>query len=352
MVEGPALDARRCRASVALGILSALVVVTKMLAFLLVAFLPLLLKTWRQRACFFIAAILTGAVSLLPVYSRMGAIVKWIFANFTHSGIYGAGQAGFINPSTYFPNLVLALFPHPALFLVLGIALMAIIMPAFVSVDSSARQLRPALLALVLGSVLSVLVIAKWPVSHYLILPLALSGLIFYLSVRYIGRCFPWRKKQIQAAALLMAFVFVAGSQASIYHQYIALKNRASTDLQARDYVNGCARSMPLVTAYASSSPTCALAFGNSTAGYIYTYILRNLYPGAYDYDVFGNHLSRFDSVTNQGDLPNLSGKVLLEGSALTDQAAGNVAVILFSKAAVSRQKQIGDDKIYVLSRQ
>jgi hypothetical protein len=137
--------------------------------------------------------------------------------------------------------------------------------------------------------------------------------------------------------------------QAKTYKQYKILKEQRELARQACDYVAGREKTAITAGAYAASSPTYALAFGNSCANYTYTFVLRDLYPHAYDYDIWGNALSRFDIAHNRALGPPIVGDLLLQGTALNGEIAAKAGDLLHPRRAASLVAQFGLEKIYLL---
>ncbi len=86
-----------------------------------VTFLPLLLvplfllDTWIQRKRFLLLIIPFFLLFTLPAIPQYPHMAKWFLLLFAHTGTYGAGSLGVINPLNYFNNLVLIFINNPVL---------------------------------------------------------------------------------------------------------------------------------------------------------------------------------------------------------------------------------------------
>jgi hypothetical protein len=338
-----------CWPSIWLGLVGAALIVTKMLAAPVIAFLPVMLRNGREKFFFSVAVLFGGALFMLPIYSKLGAVMKWIGLNLFHTQRYGVGRLGIIDPSTYFFNLWQGFAVHPSLGFLLGIAFSALLVSFMAPPDSRGLRLRRGVAGLFLGFVVSILVVSKSPEPHYLILPVALSGLLFYLSVCLFERRFPAHGRTIRATAAGGLLLLAAVLQANTYKQYKTLKAQGEFARQACDYVAGREKTATVAGAYAASSPTYALAFGNSFANYTYTFVLRDLYPHAYHYDIWGDGLSRFDMAQHRALGLPIVGDLLLQGTALNDEMAARAGALLQPRRAAFLVAQFGPEKIYLL---
>jgi hypothetical protein len=338
------------RRSIWLGLVGASLIVTKMLAAPIIAFLPIMLRNGRERIYFSVAVLFGGALFMLPIYSKLGAVIKWIGSNLFHAQRYGAGRSGVVDPATYFFNLRQGVTVHPSLIFLLSIAFSALLLVSFMAPpDSRGLHLRRAVAGLSLGFVVSILVVSKSPEPHYLILPVALSGLLFYLSVCLFELRFPAHGRTIRTTAACGLLLLAAVLQANIYKQYKTLKEQRELARQACDYVTGREKTATVAGAYAASSPTYALAFGNSFADYTYTFVLRGLYPHAYDYGIWGNGLSQFDIAYHSALGSPIVGDLFLQGTALNDEMATKAGALLQPRRAAFLVAQFGLEKIYLL---
>ena len=84
-----------------LGIVAGLAIATKFTACALLVLALLLVPGWRWKARIAMAACAAFVLGTLPILSKYGRMVAWIVQIGTHTGHYGTGHAGFIDPAKY-----------------------------------------------------------------------------------------------------------------------------------------------------------------------------------------------------------------------------------------------------------
>jgi len=279
--ESPATNRPEILINIFLGLLAAAGLVTK-ITFAPLCLLPLLVqRSWRGAAWTGGAMVAGTALYLVPIYSQLPRMFAWFTQLATHQGIYGGGEAGFVDVAA-FPKNVLLLAISDRVFavaIVVGWVVAGVALAGRPGGERPRRLVRLVLMTTAV-QVLGVLLVAKHPRPHYL-LPVALLSALDLVWLIQLGRELPLprRRRPLLAGAgvaLAAATVLVAGDVARLGHELHAaredqLRQTRRTDELTSDGIR--------VDYYRSSSLPFALYFGNSFAWRLYGGRLEQLHP-------------------------------------------------------------------------
>lgn len=173
------------RFSVLSGLVMGAGVVTKF-NFLPLLLLPLfIIPVWRYRGYYFLSLSGSAILFLLPISSKYKSLWRMIKEMVTHQGLYGSGEQGIIDTSSFFHNFMQIFRSHPSFTIVtlLGLLWMVILL------------LRPRLrnrnkndflflTAYIITIVLGLAMTAKHFKGYYALPVISLTPMAFYTLVR------------------------------------------------------------------------------------------------------------------------------------------------------------------------
>lgn len=152
--------------------------------FLPLVILPfLVLPTFKRKFVFLAGLIPSFVLFTIPIISEYKFMYYWFLGLIGHSGIYGHGEKGFIDFSTYFPNLLQIVVNNWLFALVVLVG--AIVAVASI-IQTSKRKTSLSwevkiLFGLAASMGFGILLVAKhYHVNHYLVPVLLLSGITLY----------------------------------------------------------------------------------------------------------------------------------------------------------------------------
>jgi hypothetical protein len=284
-----------------------------------VTFLPLLLVPlvvidgWKKRALYLAGSFVFFIVFTLPIAVHYKAVARWLFSILTHTGRYGYGNPGIVDPASYGSNIMNLLAWEPALaatLVVSGMYLFAI------SLRKSSRRGNRTLLKTIAGCVAAlvaqILMVAKHPDDHYLVPALCFVAFTFAVIIVHARTCV--------LGCGIMAFFGTIGLMLMVGSGIVGFrKNIAALDIQRLDGMRIATmargeKGTP-VYGYCASAMPYALFFGNSYAGNRYGKLLTSVYGNVLIYDFW---LSRWRNYEREVAMPEIAavsgGRLLYQG--------------------------------------
>lgn len=170
---------------------------TKMtfLPFIIIPFL--ILDEWRKKLLYSVLIIPSFVLFTLPAVKGYPHMVSWFFNLSTHTGTYGQGNSGIIDPSQYLNSLLLIAQNNKVLVIELILAAFVLLLFGLVKTKFSKSQSQSDKGLIILISVLaaqlgSIILVAKhYHSNHYLFPALSLIGFvivfIFLIIRNYVG---------------------------------------------------------------------------------------------------------------------------------------------------------------------
>lgn len=263
------------------GIVAGIALATKL------TFLPLCLLglfPWpgvRQAVVFVCTVVVTAFLCLLPVVGAFPRMGNWIASLMSHTGRYGGGAQGFIDPAHFLNDVraILSLAPiWPWLWL---ISLLFGATVAWYSRTHATRRLFSWGVGVVTVQITTVLMIAKHPGSQYLYPALITTPLLF--AVMFLTAfSLPTRRLRTMGLfvpACLLAVVLPRGfSQLQSQYEAAAKTTEHYTTFLGR--AQTLAAGSRWVDCFGSSTSTYALYFANEWAYRRYSTVLTATHPG------------------------------------------------------------------------
>ncbi len=227
------------------------------LTFLPLMVVPLIVLGWRDKILFLVVSVGAFLVWTIPIFSRYPYLWQWASGILTHTGIHGAGGAGFIDLKSFFMNfLVIARQQGAVVFL----ALAGLGWAAARAIGRKADRATFFLAATACGILLQFMAVAKHPGVHYLVPGLGLSGAFFVFL--YLQRPLPARWKKVLAGAIFIT-VAAGTAQALVYRTQLEGYTRDVMAFHARvrEKYNACV----VIPYYGASGQDVALSFGDGS---------------------------------------------------------------------------------------
>ena len=281
------------------GAACALGIVTKLTFFPWLFFLLACCFGVKNRLLLAGSFVVTGAIALVPIYSRLTNLYGWIVGIATHTGQYGSGDPGFIRVDSYLPTFWAMLQAEPMMAWIPAISTLAVILFSVVTASSFSQIARNRFFRTGIGlffvQLISCLLVAKHPDPHYFI-PTYLSvglnlALLFEFSREKSHPTLLRAFSGVTLAALLgWALHDAAVAVPATYHE-LADQRAEHVALYKR-----VLRKVPenlRVDYYRAPTPRFAECFGDDFAGGSFAQFLEKKYPNTLFYNIF---TSRFDT--------------------------------------------------------
>jgi len=304
-------------------------------------FIPLLiiplfvLPGLRNRIGFVFLTGLSFVLWTWPIISQYKNLLDWYCKIVTHTGHYGLGNPGIIDPGLYLQNIISLFLRNPLFFLILFFSTGFILMSGLsFAGKEKAKKKNPwqniffrILAAITVAQLFAVLIVAKHYTDHYLLPVMSLSGLILFLIFVYLRQIDYFSRVNIKKLVILPGIFFIIGTAwrtddiKNVIIQNIQVREEAMAvnqilEIEYKDYL--------IIPIYRCSSPICALAFGNFYINNgLYSESLQKIYGDACFFNGLNNGANgNFHTWTRGFSMEDiiLSGhadKIILQGSPL-----------------------------------
>lgn len=299
-------------------------------------FLPLviipfiLLEGWKSKWIYLASIIPAFIVFTAPAIPQYPHMAKWFLGLSTHTGTYGQGNAGIIDPLQYFSDLAAIFENNLALTLVVLAATISLFLIFLKGGFRNQIRQNPELkivIALLAAQVLGILMVAKhYHANHYLIPVISLSGTMLVFILLYLRKDTAAQKPFITNRLPLITFgLMTLGSLANIPYlqeadQGYIITNEEYTKVMAqldKDYPG-------YVKAYyypVSINPYSALRWGSVYSRQYNLPVMQKLYPEGIFYDTRINAFQFWEAVIPADEMINEFGsKILLVGGPMTPE--------------------------------
>ena len=271
--------------------------------FLPILIIPIFILANRQMKINYFKAILSSfvffTIPAIPVYPQM---LKWFFRLFTHTGVYGSGGSGLIDPAKYFNDLLLIFKNNIALTSCITVSLVSIvvlILKKSLKVWFEENNKVKYMFALFTAQLTGVLMVAKhYHANHYLIPVNALCGLSLIFLI-LMATDLNFSKKLVVILPLIITIIMITGSSFNIpYMKYadkgyansneetIILDKMLKADFEGYVKVNYIDR----INKYS------ALKYGNAYSRQKFNTALTDLYPDGLFYNPNNNSLQNWEN--------------------------------------------------------
>jgi len=317
------------------GLLAGFGLATKM-TFLPLLIIPLIvLNGQRNKWIYLVSVLLSFVLFTLPAVKGYPNMAKWFLNLGTHTGTYGQGSSGIIDPAVYFRSIILIIQNNKALAVVLVLAILVLLPALFRKQNLKNKESNREfylLIAIVLAFTGSILLVAKhYHNNHYLLPALSLSGFSIVCTFLLIRSYANEKKRKVFKAALPLTVAVIAGVSilnipflTQAYNGY--RDSNQSTDetfaklsREYKDYVK--------VYYYPGSfNVYSSLRWGNVYARQYSTEKLSDLYPDGLFYNAWEKSFQFWEtSISVKEFLRIYGGKILLVGGPLTEEEFKNV---------------------------
>ncbi len=299
--------------------------------FLPLAVIPFILLEGWQRKWIYVAAIVPAFVLFtapaIPQYPHMA---KWFLGLSTHTGTYGQGGAGIIDPLQYISALGSIVENNLAMVLVIVAAAIFLFLMFLKGDFRSQIKNNPEIrivLALMTAQVLGILMVAKhYHANHYLIPDNSLTGAVIVFSLLYIRKDSNGLKPEITNRSPLFACLFlVLGSFINVPYLQEADHGYIITNEEYTKVMDQVKHDYPdYVKAYyypTSINPYSALRWGSVYSRQYNLPVLQQIYPEGIFYDTRINAFQIWETVITPDELiREYGGKILLIGGPMNPE--------------------------------
>ena len=270
------------------GIIGGFGMACKFLFFPVLVMPLFLICGFKNRLKFILFVFLGFILFTLPVMKHYYEMYNWLKSLFFHTGQYGSGKTGIIDPATYLQNLKALIFANHILLIVILISILIFLTSFLINKLNlnfpKYREFRKALLLVIIAQFLGFILVAKQPSTRYLLCYEGLAGLEVFLILSLLGNMLFSKKILLTAfyIVIVTALIFVIpkwgiGEREKLYsvennHEFlISWKVFEKID---PGYIK--------VYCLPSASVEAALYSGNVFAGAKGTDCLKKVFPGRY----------------------------------------------------------------------
>lgn len=314
--------------AIAFGLLGGFGLATKF-TFLPLLIIPFVILHGNWNKILYLFSIIPSFILFtLPAAHDYKRMFQWFLSIASHTGIYGQGSSGIINPAEYVQALLKISFANKAMFLALLVAFITLI-TIFIKSKKKNESIKNSettyILALFLALAGSILMVAKhYYNNHYLFPALSLTGLVFVFIYLNFER--KWKTKntmllKFSPPALVVIFLvlaFINKPYLALAYEGYRLSNKSTDETMARiekDYPG-------FVKTYyypGSFNPYAQLRWGNVYAKQLHTEKLMQLYAEGLFYDIRDNSFKFWETTIPPREfLKKYGGCILLIGGPLT----------------------------------
>lgn len=315
--------------SIAFGLIGGFGLATKF-TFLPVLVIPfIILKGNWNKVLYLFMIIPSFILFTLPTAHDYKLMFKWFFAIASHTGIYGQGTKGLIDPAEYMQSLIKISSGNKTMLFALLASFVIIIVFAFRQRIKKEYKINievQYIFALFLSLAGSIMMVAKhYHSNHYLFPALGITGLVFVFIYLWYVRI--WGKKysgilRFSPQALVIVFLFLAlfnKPYLSLAYQGYRLSNKSTNETITRiekDYPG-------FVKTYfypGSFSQYAQLRWGNVYAKQFHTEKLMELFPEGLFYDIRDNTFRFWETTIPAAEfLKKYGSRILLIGGPLNE---------------------------------
>ncbi len=295
------------------GCVCALGIITKMTFAPLVLLPFFLLSGFEKKALFSLSLIVCMGILTLPISSRYAKMVEWIGSLFTHTGIYGTGNSGFINVSDILSNFWLLARWNILLFAVILTSSMfvgyfLIFKRSYIDADFKKKKITLFITAILLTALAQIGIVLKHLGPHYLVPALCFSGVLIgflYLLLKStkLSKCLFY---------LWLGIVFIQITYSVVYYDKLNKRNLSLYNFSTEVYCRF--KDCLIVPYYRASSKEYALFFGYRQYA-PYGKQLKAQYPNAYFHHQGSNKFYDFSKEVSFDELKKQKKCIVLYGN-------------------------------------
>ncbi|HDR50522.1 MAG TPA: hypothetical protein ENN90_02720, partial [Mariniphaga anaerophila] len=277
-----------------------------------------------------IPAFVLFTIPIIPEYKHM---YYWFRDLISHSGIYGHGEKGVIDASTYFPNILKIMLNNTvfAVVFIAGASVVTYLLVQYYKNKKPVKQEVKILAGLVASSAAGILMVAKhYHSNHYLIPVLLLTGvsLYFMLKIVLVKVRIRHLQKFLWPSLFLVLVLFLAWKlppKMKYINEGYRLTNEEMDATQSMiesdfpDYTK-------IYYYPVSLNKFSALNFGDVYTQRRLLDTIKKLYPDVYFYNSIEKSIQNWNAQTNPDDLIYKHGnKIMLVGGPRGEAEAAEI---------------------------
>jgi hypothetical protein len=305
-----------------------------------VTFLPLLvipliiLSSKKERISYLRWTLISAFVITIPAILEYPHMAKWFLQVFIHTGTYGQGGIGILNPSEYFANLLAISGRNPLLVITSIVTLLystyLVFSPEFRTTYGRKDSVKYAL-AFALAQLIAILIVAKhYHANHYLIPAQCLIAFCWIMNLLTLTDLFSMNKRTAAVLAFSTIMVFILASllnypylKAADHGYKISNEEYHRT---AQQIENGYNDYLKIYYYPTSINPYSALRWGNVYSRSYNLPVMERIFPQGIFYDTRNHCFMKWDSIIPAIEIASMSeNKILLIGGPLNEQEKGLV---------------------------
>lgn len=296
-------------------------------------FIPLiLLASWKDKFRYILLSILSFIIFTIPIIPRYPHMMKWFLSLFTHSGIYGSGKAGIIDPSQYLISLQEILNGEPVYKLIFKATLLIITTLLIIKIlkgrwnkDYSFK----ILVAVVTAQALGYLVVAKHPGLSYLMAYESLSAINIIVILDMLIRNIRMSNlvKLILPSIILLPLL-VLGINHGLKAKWLLYTGEGNVvTAKAWNSLDISSDSLAVIGVNPGPSPIAAHFFGNAYSSSRYSDSLMKVYPNHYILNTYGKQLVnwKFEEINIDSLYKKYNGNVVIVGNQFDKSEISNM---------------------------
>lgn len=303
--------------------------------FLPLALIPLIiLEKFRNKLIYVFSCIPAFILFTIPAIPAYKLMIKWFTGLGTHSGTYGQGKEGFIDPDTYLSNIAAILKNNLAFSISLGVLSLVFIALFLIRKRRNMKVNHIVFkysFTLILVQVFGILLVAKhYHMNHYIFPVICLTGISWIFIWKILSETFLLDQKALNIGLLVtLTGLIIASALNKPYLQladhYYKLTNEEYAQTQQtllNEYKDAV-----IVNYYPYSiNPLNALRWGNVYARQVYSEDLKTMYNDKLFFDVFEKSFASWSRLLSPAEVLNVYGtNLLMVGGPLSDAEMANV---------------------------
>ncbi|MCK4989963.1 MAG: hypothetical protein KAS29_05735, partial [Bacteroidales bacterium] len=200
-----------------------------------------LIPGWRNRAYYILSCIGSAFIFFLPVSSKFRAFWRILKEMIMHSGLYGSGEQGIIDSSSFYKNIALIFKDNPSftIITVLGglCILMLVIRPKLRALNKNGFLF---LMASFISILLGLAITAKHYKGYYSLPILSLIPMIFYTIIQLFERTVQFKYNNLSTStlfAVLLLFPIISTAK-NFAGVNVNLQDKRTTEAFIRDQIS------------------------------------------------------------------------------------------------------------------
>lgn len=310
----------------------------------------------KDRIIYCVFVCVSIAIGLVPIYAELQYVFFWIVGLATHTGHYGSGSVGFVEPHQLLSDVAVLLVSEPILpILSLGSVILGVLLYCCSGTQKPNLSYPDFLLitvALPFGQIIGFMLIAKHANVHYLIpllLTVCLNAYFLWLIILSAGT--PTRRKIYRSGfcvLLIAVCVFAAGREPPLLEQ---LKHARVADTNAYREATKLGKNIVRVDYYRSSSPEFAEYFGDSFARDAFETKLAKKYPESMFFNIFSERFETFTRFIQPKEFLASHAEFFAFGNRNIELPGPRGLITGGGRYALSLEWSEGENRIYKLFR-